>query len=156
MRTQTQTRGIVARMAQYKFKSSNDTFSVKFDGPHIPLIELREKIVAEQKIVKGKDLFVLELSNPQTGEVYEENALIPRNTAVLVKRVPQLRREAIVGTAVDEEGAGQGSGIVGTGEPTEAGNADSSDVVAAADLLSDLLLIAATVATRTRTATWRM
>ncbi|KOO33764.1 retinoblastoma-binding protein, partial [Chrysochromulina tobinii] len=92
-------------MAQYKFKSSNDTFSVKFDGPHIPLIELREKIVAEQKIVKGKDLFVLELSNAQTGEVYEENALIPRNTAVLVKRVPQLRREAIVGTAVDEEGA---------------------------------------------------
>ncbi len=32
----------------------------------------------------------------------------------------------------------------------------ATDVVAAADLLSDLLLIAATVATRTRTATWRM
>lgn len=135
-------------MAQYKFKSSNDTFSVKFDGPHIPLIELREKIVAEQKIVKGKDLFVLELSNPQTGEVYEENALIPRNTAVLVKRVPQLRREAIVGTAVDEEGAGQGSGIVGTGEPTEAGNADSSDVVAAAAMLPVPGIAAAEAAAR--------
>ena len=137
-----------ARMAQYKFKSSNDTFSVKFDGPHIPLIELREKIVAEQKIVKGKDLFVLELSNAQTGEVYEENALIPRNTAVLVKRVPQLRREAIVGTAVDEEGAGQGSGNVGTGDPSEAGNADSSDVVAAAAMLPVPGIAAAEAAAR--------
>ena len=85
-----------ARMTiQYKFKSSNAQHSVQFDGPHIPLAELRAKIVADNHIVKGRDFFVLELSNAQTGEVYGENSLVGRNTAVLVKRVPLTRQEPI-------------------------------------------------------------
>ena len=79
----------------YKFKSSTAQNAVHFDGPHIALAELRAAIVRDNHIVKGKDFFLLELSNAQTGEVYAEDALIGRNTAVLVKRVPLTRREAI-------------------------------------------------------------
>ena len=49
----------------YKFKSSTAQHSVHFDGPHIPLGELRAQIVRDQHIVKGRDFFVLELSNAQ-------------------------------------------------------------------------------------------
>ena len=79
----------------YKFKSSTDQHTVHFEGPHIALNELRAAIVQEHHIVKGRDFFLLELSNAQTGEVYGEDGLIGRNTAVLVKRVPLQRREAI-------------------------------------------------------------
>ena len=113
-------------MAQYKFKSSTETYSVRFDGPHIPLLELRAKIVAEQNIVKGRDLFVLELSNAQTGEVYDEEALIPRNTAVLVKRVPQQRREAIVGAVGDD---GSKGGANPTGDEQSVGGSAPADVI---------------------------
>ena len=66
-------RGVVGarRMAEprgsilYKFKSSTAEHSVQFDGPHIPLAELRAKIVADNNIVKGKDIFILQLSNAQ-------------------------------------------------------------------------------------------
>ena len=83
----------------YKFKSSTTQHTVHFDGPHIPLAELRAAIVRDNHIVKGRDFFDLELSNAQTGEVYAEDALIGRNTAVLVRRVPQYQVESIqVGT----------------------------------------------------------
>ena len=49
----------------YKFKSSTEHHTVHFDGPHIPLPELRAKIVDDNRIVKGKDMFILELSNAQ-------------------------------------------------------------------------------------------
>ena len=85
----------------YKFKSSNAQHSVQFDGPHIAVAELRAQIVKAQKIVTtSRDMFLIELSNAQTGEVYQEDALVPRNTAVLVKRVPMQRREALFGQAV--------------------------------------------------------
>ena len=72
----------------YKFKSSNAQHSVQFDGPHIAVAELRAEIVKAQNIVTtNRDMFMIELSNAQTGEVYGEDALVPRNTAVLVKRV---------------------------------------------------------------------
>ena len=60
----------------YKFKSSNDQKTVHFEGPHIPLAELRAKIVSDNNIVKGRDFFLLELTNAQTGEVYAEDSLV--------------------------------------------------------------------------------
>ena len=80
----------------YKFKSSNDQKTVHFEGPHIALKELRAAIVKDNRInLTGRDIFLLELSNAQTHEVYGEDSLVARNTAVLVKRVPMQRREAI-------------------------------------------------------------
>ncbi|KAL1523782.1 hypothetical protein AB1Y20_018705 [Prymnesium parvum] len=76
----------------YKFKASNQQYSVHFDGPHIQLSELRAQIIRDGKIAQGSDFFELELSNAQTGEVFGERALVPRNTAVLVRRVPLHKR----------------------------------------------------------------
>ena len=88
----------------YKFKSSNDQYAVHFDGPHIGVVELRAQIVKDRKIVtNNRDMFLIELSNAQTGEVYGEEALVGRNTAVLVKRVPMQRREPIQGQAAGGE-----------------------------------------------------
>ena len=72
----------------YKFKASNQQNSVHFQGPHIQLNELRAQIIRDGKITQGRDFFDLELSNAQTGEIYSDRALVPRNTAVLVRRVP--------------------------------------------------------------------
>ena len=85
----------MAGQVAYKFKSSTTVQTVNFDGPHIALAELRAAIVRDNHIVKGRDFFLLELSNAQTGEIYAEDALVGRNTSVLVKRVPLQRREAI-------------------------------------------------------------
>ena len=51
----------------------------------IGIDELREIIVRDQRIVKGRDFFELELSNAQTGEVFAEGSQIPRSSAVLVR-----------------------------------------------------------------------
>ena len=51
---------------RYKFRSSTEQYSVRFDGPHIPLTELRAKVVEEHQIVsKGREAFVLEFLNAQ-------------------------------------------------------------------------------------------
>ena len=118
----------------YKFKSSTAQSAVHFEGPHIALAELRAAIVRDNHIVKGRDFFLLELSNAQTGEVYAENALVGRNTAVLVKRVPLQRREAIEskGGETDLEageaashaaGAGDGDAAAGATDDAAAGRA---------------------------------
>eukprot|EP01137_Pigoraptor_chileana_P033499 Opistho-2@24461 len=72
----------------YKFKSSKDYDSVTFDGPGITLRELKCAIVAQKKLSKAVD-FDLEVTNAQTEEEYKEDSCtIPKNTSVVVKRVP--------------------------------------------------------------------
>ena len=82
-------------VVHYKFKSSREQQSVFFNGPHITCLDLRQEIIRESKIVKGRDFFELELSNAQTGEVYAMADLIGRNTSVLVRRVPVQRAAPI-------------------------------------------------------------
>ena len=79
----------------YKFKASNQQHSIHFDGPHIPVHDVRAQIIRDGRIDIGHASFDLELSNAQTGDVYGERALIARNTAVLVRRVPMHRRAPI-------------------------------------------------------------
>ena len=121
----------MAGQVAYKFKSSTTVQTVNFDGPHIALAELRAAIVRDNHIVKGRDFFLLELSNAQTGEIYAEDALVGRNTSVLVKRVPLQRREAI-----ESKGGGtDGTDITAAANaaaPTAASNPDAASTHAAA------------------------
>ncbi|XP_064886714.1 E3 ubiquitin-protein ligase RBBP6-like isoform X1 [Columba livia] len=71
----------------YKFFAALDYEAVTFNGLHISLHELKCKIRARKKLKATKcDLLV---TNAQTKEEYtEDNALIPKNSSVIVRRVP--------------------------------------------------------------------
>ncbi|KAG0201862.1 hypothetical protein BGX28_005434 [Mortierella sp. GBA30] len=70
----------------YKFKSSRDYDSATFDGHSISVFDLKKEILIA-KGLKGPD--DLALTHAESGEEYYDDAtLIPRNTSVLVARVP--------------------------------------------------------------------
>ncbi|XP_028027137.1 E3 ubiquitin-protein ligase RBBP6-like isoform X3 [Bombyx mandarina] len=72
----------------YKFKSALDYDTVTFDGLHISVGDLKAAISQQKRIGKTSD-FDLEITNAQTKEIYvDDNALIPKNTSLLVARVP--------------------------------------------------------------------
>ncbi|XP_077219293.1 E3 ubiquitin ligase PQT3-like isoform X1 [Tasmannia lanceolata] len=80
----------------YKFKSAKDYDSVSIDGHFISVANLKEKIFESKHLGRGTD-FDLMVSNAQTNEEYADEAtLIPKNTSVLVRRVPGLPRMPIV------------------------------------------------------------
>ncbi|PIA31749.1 hypothetical protein AQUCO_04900203v1 [Aquilegia coerulea] len=79
----------------YKFKSAKDFDSIPIDGHFISVANLKERIF-ESKLGKGPG-FDLVVSNAQTNEEYlDEATLIPKNTSLLVRRVPIQRRMTIV------------------------------------------------------------
>ncbi|XP_068650067.1 E3 ubiquitin ligase PQT3-like [Aristolochia californica] len=85
----------------YKFKSAKDYDSVPIDGHFISVAILKEKIFESKHLGRGTD-FDLMISNAQTNEEYADEAmLIPKNTSVLVRRVPGRPRMPIV-TEIDE------------------------------------------------------
>ncbi|KPM08981.1 hypothetical protein QR98_0075100 [Sarcoptes scabiei] len=72
----------------YKFKSGKEAHTITFDSLHISLGELKKAIMQQRKIGKNADLD-LQITNAQTKEVYQNNStLIPKNTSVIVARVP--------------------------------------------------------------------
>ncbi|CAH2236771.1 jg8532 [Pararge aegeria aegeria] len=72
----------------YKFKSALDYDTVTFDGLHISVGDLKAAISQQKRIGKTSD-FDLQITNAQTKEVYvDDNTLIPKNTSLLVARVP--------------------------------------------------------------------
>ncbi|KAL5712602.1 RING-type E3 ubiquitin transferase [Ranunculus cassubicifolius] len=80
----------------YKFKSAKDFDSVPIDGHFISVATLKEKIFETKHLGRGTD-FDLMVSNAQTNEEYpDEDMLIPKNTSVLVRRVPGRPRKPIV------------------------------------------------------------
>eukprot|EP00268_Persea_americana_P014715 TRINITY_DN165_c0_g2_i1.p1 TRINITY_DN165_c0_g2~~TRINITY_DN165_c0_g2_i1.p1 ORF type:complete len:823 (-),score=189.05 TRINITY_DN165_c0_g2_i1:283-2751(-) len=80
----------------YKFKSAKDYDSVPIDGHFISVANLKEKIFESKHLGRGTD-FDLMVSNAQTNEEYADEAmLIPKNTSVLVRRVPGRPRMPIV------------------------------------------------------------
>eukprot|EP00794_Sanderia_malayensis_P008958 gene8957-9912_t len=88
----------------YKFRSSLDYDTLTFDGPSISLKDLIDAILLQKKIGQKSD-FTLEVTNAQTKEVYQDSSLmIPRNTSVVVKRVPVSRLAAVTGKVIDAEG----------------------------------------------------
>ncbi|KAI4377922.1 hypothetical protein MLD38_015477 [Melastoma candidum] len=72
----------------YKFKSAKDFDSIAMDGPFISVGVLKEKIFESKHLGRGTD-FDLVVTNAQTNEEYlDEAMLIPKNTSVLIRRVP--------------------------------------------------------------------
>ncbi|KAF9394982.1 E3 ubiquitin-protein ligase rbbp6 [Podila verticillata] len=70
----------------YKFKSSKDYDSATFDGHSISVFDLKREILLA-KGLKGPD--DLALTHAESGEEYYDDAtLIPKNTPILVARVP--------------------------------------------------------------------
>ncbi|KAJ7952532.1 DWNN domain, A CCHC-type zinc finger protein [Quillaja saponaria] len=80
----------------YKFKSARDYDSIPMDGPFISVGTLKEKIFESKHLGRGTD-FDLLVTNAQTNEEYlDEAMLIPKNTSVLIRRVPGRPRMPIV------------------------------------------------------------
>ncbi|KAE8741533.1 hypothetical protein FOCC_FOCC012917 [Frankliniella occidentalis] len=72
----------------YKFKSTKDYDTLTFDGLHISLKDLKKSIFQQKNLGKNTD-FDLLVKNAQTDEVYTDEAtLIPKNTSLIVHRVP--------------------------------------------------------------------
>eukprot|EP00112_Aurelia_sp_Birch-Aquarium-sp1_P009443 Seg2073.1 transcript_id=Seg2073.1/GoldUCD/mRNA.D3Y31 product="E3 ubiquitin-protein ligase RBBP6" protein_id=Seg2073.1/GoldUCD/D3Y31 len=87
----------------YKFRSSLEYDTLTFDGPSISLSDLRDAIIQQKKIGKSSD-FTLEVTNAQTKEVYHDPTMqVPRNTSVVVKRVPVARLAAVTGKIIDPD-----------------------------------------------------
>ncbi|KAL8103179.1 E3 ubiquitin ligase PARAQUAT TOLERANCE 3-like isoform X2 [Apium graveolens] len=80
----------------YKFKSAKDFDSVSLDGHFITVASLKDKIFQNKHLASGTD-FDLVVSNAQTNEEYvDEGMLVPKNTSVLIRRVPGRPRMPIV------------------------------------------------------------
>lgn len=93
----------------YKFKSALEYDTVTFDGLHISVKDLKKAIIHQKRIGKNTD-FDLQVTNAQTKEgkvnsnplkpkkftnylilVYsDENALIPKNTSLVIARIPMV------------------------------------------------------------------
>ncbi|KAK9086863.1 hypothetical protein Syun_029257 [Stephania yunnanensis] len=73
----------------YKFKSSKDYKSLVIEGPSISVADLKLTIV-ESMHLKRPANFILLVFDAQTNEEYlDEATLIPRDTSVIVHRVPR-------------------------------------------------------------------
>ncbi|KAF3326715.1 E3 ubiquitin-protein ligase RBBP6 [Carex littledalei] len=80
----------------FKFKSAKEFNSLPIEGQFISIGNLKERIFELKHLGRGND-FDIVVSNAQTNEEYlDEAALIPRNTSVLIRRVPGRPRMRMV------------------------------------------------------------
>uniref|UniRef100_G1QG90 DWNN domain-containing protein n=1 Tax=Myotis lucifugus TaxID=59463 RepID=G1QG90_MYOLU len=71
----------------YKFASKLNFAIATFDGRHISLGDLKKQIMGTEKLKAAK--CDLQITNAQTKEEYtDDNALIPKNVSVIVRRIP--------------------------------------------------------------------
>ncbi|XP_064296517.1 E3 ubiquitin-protein ligase RBBP6-like [Phalacrocorax carbo] len=71
----------------YKFFSRLNYDTVTFSGLHITLRDLKRQIMGREKLKATRS--DLQISNAQTKEEYtDDDALIPRNSSVIVRRIP--------------------------------------------------------------------
>ncbi|XP_017462377.1 PREDICTED: zinc finger CCCH domain-containing protein 13-like isoform X1 [Rhagoletis zephyria] len=72
----------------YKFKSALDFDTVTFDGLNISVGDLKRSIIHQKRLGKVTD-FDLQITNAQTKEEYQDDtALIPKNTSLIIARIP--------------------------------------------------------------------
>ncbi|KAG8091657.1 hypothetical protein GUJ93_ZPchr0012g20759 [Zizania palustris] len=80
----------------YKFKSARDYDSIPIEGQFISVGNLKERIFESKHLGRGTD-FDLMISNAQSDEEYADEAtMIPKNTSVLIRRIPGQPRKPIV------------------------------------------------------------
>ncbi|MGH0161417.1 UNVERIFIED_CONTAM: hypothetical protein FKN15_004147 [Acipenser sinensis] len=71
----------------YKFSSKLNYDTVTFDGLHITLCDLKKQIMGRERL-KASDCD-LQITNAQTKEEYtDDGALIPKNSSVIIRRIP--------------------------------------------------------------------
>ncbi|KAM6396252.1 E3 ubiquitin-protein ligase RBBP6-like [Rhynochetos jubatus] len=71
----------------YKFFSKLTYDTVTFNGLHISMRDLKQQIMRREKLKASH--CDLQISNAQTKEEYtDDKALIPRNSSVIVRRIP--------------------------------------------------------------------
>ncbi|XP_070021459.1 E3 ubiquitin ligase PARAQUAT TOLERANCE 3-like [Nicotiana sylvestris] len=80
----------------FKYKSAKDYDSIPILDQFISVGNLKLKIFESKRFGRGKD-FDLLITNAQTNEDHvDQDTLIPKNTSVLIRRVPGLPRLPIV------------------------------------------------------------
>uniref|UniRef100_A0AAY4CVD6 RBBP6 n=1 Tax=Denticeps clupeoides TaxID=299321 RepID=A0AAY4CVD6_9TELE len=70
----------------YKFFSKLDHNMVLFNSQHIMMRDLKRQIMSQEKI--NETISDLQISNAQTNEEYTDDALIPKNSSVIIRRIP--------------------------------------------------------------------
>ncbi|XP_033887472.1 E3 ubiquitin-protein ligase RBBP6-like isoform X3 [Acipenser ruthenus] len=71
----------------YKFSSKLNYDTVTFDGLNITLCDLKKQIMGRERL-KAVDCD-LQITNAQTKEEYtDDSALIPKNSSVIIRRIP--------------------------------------------------------------------
>ncbi|XP_052415709.1 E3 ubiquitin-protein ligase RBBP6-like [Carassius gibelio] len=69
----------------YKFRSKLSHDTIPFESVHITVRELKQKIMKRERLM----LCDLQISCAQTNEEYtDDEALIPNNTSVIIRRIP--------------------------------------------------------------------
>ncbi|WOL17002.1 hypothetical protein Cni_G25790 [Canna indica] len=80
----------------YKFKSAKNYDSIPIEGQFISVANLKERIFQHKLLGKGTG-FDLLISNAQSNEEYvDQGCMIPKNTSVVIRRVPGCPRKPIV------------------------------------------------------------
>ncbi|XP_059690003.1 E3 ubiquitin-protein ligase RBBP6-like [Gavia stellata] len=71
----------------YKFSSQLNYATVTFNGLHISLCDLKRQIMGREKLKAAN--CDLQITNAQSKEEYtDDQALIPKNSSVIVRRIP--------------------------------------------------------------------
>lgn len=68
----------------YKFKNTINYDAVKFDGVYISASDLKSIIVQQKKMNHSE----LQVENEETGQLYSDDQMIPKNTNIIVSRLP--------------------------------------------------------------------
>lgn len=68
----------------YKFKNTINYDAVKFDGVYISASDLKSIIVQQKKLGHSE----LQVENEDTGQLYTDDQMIPKNTNIVVSRLP--------------------------------------------------------------------
>jgi len=80
----------------WKFKNTKQEFSsVTFDGTHVTILDLKRAIIKQKKLQQTPNQpFDLSITNAHTGVEYtDETGPIPRNLAVIVRRLPAAKNQ---------------------------------------------------------------
>jgi len=71
----------------YRFRATLEYKTLTFNGLHISVEELK-RLISEKENIRAES-FDLKISNVATKREYESEELVPRNSSVLVTRIPR-------------------------------------------------------------------
>ncbi|KAF9073318.1 DWNN domain-containing protein [Rhodocollybia butyracea] len=75
----------------YRFNSRKDESRVTFDGTGISIFDLKRDIILAHNLAKANDFDLKVIDGDSKEEILDDNAIIPRSSFVIIKRVPAAR-----------------------------------------------------------------